>query len=77
MQHELKAEKELLDAVHEMITGIKRNINEVKKDKEKLIIGIKSNHKIIESLQARKERLNEDSSKLVLDLTDAMKLENY
>lgn len=73
---EMRNERKLVDAISQMVISMKKQIYEVKKDKEKFSVMIKQDYKVIESLAKRKEVLDGDGTKLVLDF-QAMQLEQY
>jgi len=64
---ELRAESELLDAVKGMVANYKKQINEAKRDKERITIQLKQAAKQIEFLKVRKETMNADGNKLLQD----------
>ena len=54
------------------MNGYKRQINEARKEKEKLQISLKGTFKILESLSKRRETLDGDSTKLYQDFKGAL-----
>ena len=55
--------------------NLKKQINETRKEKEKMAIQIKQVQKQIENLNKRKETLSGDSAKLLMNFKDAIQLE--
>lgn len=50
LKEEINNEKDLQNSMWELVVTIKKNINEVRKEKEKLQIAVKSTQKTLESL---------------------------
>ena len=69
---ESEQEEQLLDKVQQLVISYKKQINEAKRDKERLQIQVKTSEKTIENLVKKRDALNEDSNKLLLDFRDAM-----
>ena len=57
MEKELVAEQELLDVIELTIGKMKKETHEGRREKERLIIAIKSNQKIMDCLYKRREML--------------------
>jgi chromosome segregation ATPase len=72
IETECRAEHELLEAIQMMVTNYKKQIHEIRREKEKLQINVKNSHKMIENLQKRKDVLEDDSTKLFMDFKEAM-----
>ena len=77
MYTEIEKEKHLIEDLQERNNQVKKVIYEAKKDKEKLIVIVKNAYKIIESLAKRKETLDGDSSKLLMEFQDTMQQDLY
>jgi len=67
LKQEIANEKDLLQQVQNIINGYKKSINEVRREKERLLIGLKGTFKILDNLEKRRETLDGDSTKLYQD----------
>ena len=74
---EMEIENELIDQAEQLILSYKKQIHEVKKEKERLIIQVKTNYKQIDNLSKRKDTLNNNSTKMYLDFKDTLHLNDY
>ena len=58
-----------------MVSNYRKQINEIRKDKERLMVSLKGMSKTIDGLEKRKGALNQDGTKLLLEFQNAMQLE--
>ncbi len=64
---EIQNEKSLSETLSQIVMNLKKQLNETRKDKEKLLGMVKQDYKVLDNLAKRKEIIDEDSTKLVLD----------
>lgn len=75
MTLELRAEAELLDAVRGMVAGYKKQLNEVRRDKERLAVQLKLSAKQADLLRARCDAARYDGDRLLQDFHGALQAE--
>eukprot|EP00347_Sterkiella_histriomuscorum_P004943 403358486 len=71
----LMQEYELLEAISQTVLNYKKQINDARKEKEKIGMAVKQQVKQIEMLANRRDQLQEDSNKLFQDFQETMQLQ--
>jgi chromosome segregation ATPase len=69
---EIDREGEEREGLEKMIGLLKKQINEAKREKERLAIEVKQTGKIVEALRKRKLTLDGDSQKMLAEFQDTM-----
>lgn len=69
----IESEYQLVDVVQRLIVNLKKQINEVRREKEKLQIAVKGEQrKVIDVISKRRTLITEESEKIYLDFKDTI-----
>jgi hypothetical protein len=69
----VESEYQLVDVVHRLIINLKKQINEVRRDKERLQIAVRGEQrKTIDVINKRRTLITEESEKIYMDFKDTI-----
>lgn len=73
LEYKIEGESQLIDVVQRLIVNLKKQINDVRRDKERLQISVRGEQKrMMEVINKRKTMINEESEKIYYDFKETM-----